>query len=351
MKILYFGSYKPSYPRNKIIIDGLLQNGVEVVECNDRTPSFLRFFKVAWKYLHLKKDFDAVIVGFPGQEMMFLAKILSRKPIIFDVFTSHYMGYILDRKYFSQGSLRAKYYRFLDRWSCMLADVVFLDTQAHIDFFVREFNLDSKKFKRVWLGANPQLHKPRDASRHSGLFSVLFWGNFIPLQGIETIIRAANLLRHEPIRFTLIGQGQTQEANKKLAQELQLTNVLFLGRLPDESLVEHIASTDVCLGVFSSGEKADITIQNKIFESLASRKPMVTIETTALHELLDDGEGVVFCKKADPKDLAEKILELKNNPELRDRIARKGYTLFIEKLTPEKVVRDLIVKCNLMFSK
>src|SRR3989338_8849716 len=169
MRILYFGSYKPAYPRNKVILDGLRENGVDVVECNERSLSLVRLFKLLVKYLKLKKDFDAMIVGFPGQEVMFLARLLTlrpflgraRKPIIFDVFTSHYMGYILDRQYFSKKSWRAKYYRFLDRWSCKLADIVILDTQAHIEYFAKEFNLPASKFRRIWLGANTALHQPK----------------------------------------------------------------------------------------------------------------------------------------------------------------------------------------------
>ena len=76
---------------------------------------------------------------------MFLAKLLTQTPIIFDAFTSHYGGYILDRQYYSKTSWRAKYYRFIDTWSCKLANLVLLDTQAHIDFFVKEFKLDRKK--------------------------------------------------------------------------------------------------------------------------------------------------------------------------------------------------------------
>lgn len=345
-RILYFGSYKSSYPRNRVIIDGLRQNGVEVIECNDRSRRPLSFLKLLRKYLRLDNDCDAVIIGFPGQEVMFLAKLLFfPKPIVFDVFTSHYMGYVFDRKYFSKNSWRAKYYKFLDRWSCKLADLVILDTQAHIDYFVKEFNLPTKKFRRIWLGANTRLHQPRKRA-NGGMFSVLFWGSFIPLQGVEHIVRAAKILEKEPVVFNLIGYGQTYEKNKKLAQDLGIKNINFLGRVSDEALIEHIRETDACLGTFSDSLKADITIQNKIFESLASQKPIITEESSAIRELLKDGQGAVFCKKADPNDLADKILMLKNNPTLRNKLAQDGYELFLEKLTPQKIGRELALVLN-----
>jgi glycosyltransferase involved in cell wall biosynthesis len=341
MKILYFGSYKPSYPRNKIILDGLRENGVEVVECNVQHGTSLRLIKLFVRYLQLNKDFDYMIVAFPGQEIMFLARLICWKPIIFDVFTSHYMGYILDRKYFSENSLRAKYYRFMDTWSCKLANIILLDTQAHIDYFVKEFNLPAAKFRRIWLGANSELHHPVP-KQDRDTFSALFWGSFIPLQGVEYIIRAAKILENEPIVFNLSGRGQTYEYNKKLADDLKLKNVNFLGRTSDEELAGYIRDADVCLGTYSDGLKADITIQNKIFESLASKKTIITEKTTSIQELLNDGQGVLWCNKADPVDLAKKILTLKNNSELNQKIAEEGYKLFLEKLTPYKIGQDLV---------
>ncbi len=341
MKVLYFGSYKPSYPRNKIFIEGLRRNGIQVVECNDRSRSFLKYVRLAYNFLKLVRDCDIVLVGFPGQEMMFLARFLSRKPLVFDVFTSHYMGYILDRRYFPEKSWRAAYYRFVDTWSCRLADCVILDTQAHIDFFVKEFGLPPQKFKRIFLGANTELHHPRPQNAVNR-FSVVFWGNFIPLQGTEYILRAAKILEQEPIVFSMIGHGQMYDQALTLAQELDLKNVIFTGKISDEELTERIRVADVCLGAFSAGIKANITIQNKIFETLASKRALLTARTTAVQEFLTDERDVLLCRKADPKDLAEKILMLKQDLNLRDRIAEAGYQLFREKLTEEKLGKELI---------
>ncbi len=153
MTVLYFGVYDPAYARNWVLINGLKKNGVEVIECRVK-PQRGAFIRLFFKFWVTHRHFDAMIVGFPGQEVMFLARLITRKPIIFDAFTSHYGGYILDRKKASPKSLRARYYRFLDAWSCKLANTVLLDTQAHIDFFVKEYRLSPRKFRRLWIGAN-----------------------------------------------------------------------------------------------------------------------------------------------------------------------------------------------------
>jgi hypothetical protein len=44
MTILYFGNYNPNYSRNRVLIRGLRENGVKVVECNVKRSGFLSLF-------------------------------------------------------------------------------------------------------------------------------------------------------------------------------------------------------------------------------------------------------------------------------------------------------------------
>ena len=345
MKVLYFGSYSRANPRNAVLMKGLEKNGVIILECNDRSKSFVvKYIKLFFKYLKYIGKFDVMLVGFSGQEMMPLARILTRKPIVFDVFTSHYMGYILDRKYFSPRSLRAKYYRFIDRISCRLADVLLLDTQAHIDYFVKELHVPARKFRKIWLGANSDVYYPVErVSRVAETSSqIVFWGKFIPLQGVEIIIKAAKILEDKNVTFYLVGRGQMLAASEQLSRTFGLKNVQFPGWVSYDDLRNYIAGADICLGVFSGGIKADVTIQNKIFESLAMRKALITAGTTASRELLTDGENCLLCKAADPEDLADKISLLLRDQELRKRIADNGYRLFMDRLTEKKLGNELV---------
>jgi glycosyltransferase involved in cell wall biosynthesis len=57
----------------------------------------------------------------------------------------------------------------------------------------------------------------------------------------------------------------------------------------------------------------------------------------------------LFCRHANPEDLAEKILELKNNPPLRQKIAEGGYHLFLEQCTPKIIVKKLLADLDRLF--
>ncbi len=329
MKILYFGTYDPNYARNWVLINGLRGNGVDVIECREK-PGRLNLIKLAVRYLFLNKDFDAVVVGFPGQEVMFLAKVLIRKPIIFDVFTSHYGGYILDRQKFSKNSFHAKYYRFLDKWSCKLADAVLLDTNAHINFFIKEFNLPREKFRRIWAGANDDIFNPVSNHHNSSGFKVFFFGTYIPLQGVEYILKAAKILEDaNEIIFTLVGDGQERKKAEELAIKLGLKNVVFKGMMKSEELKEEIANCDVSLGIFGNSPKTSIVIPNKVYIGLAMKKPVITADTEAVRELFND-EDMILIPSSSESALAEAILKIKNNPALGEKIAQNGYDKFIK---------------------
>ena len=350
MRILYFGSYDPNYARNWVLINGLRQNGVDVLELK-RNPGRLALPKLFFDYLKFKQNYDVMIVGFPGQEVMFLARLLTwRKPIVFDAFTSHYGGYILDRGKWAKNSWRAKYFKFLDKWSCRLADVILLDTNAHIDFFVREFGLAKEKFRRIWIGANDENFKPIEGkSYEDNKFHLIFFGTYVPLQGAEYIVRAAKILEsHKDIIFHFIGKGQDKSKSISLAEELGLKNIEFTGMMRPEDLRVEIAKSDVVLGLFGNTPKTPLVIPNKVYEALAMKKPVITADTQAIKELFDNND-MFLVPAANPEEIARAITELKNNYNLRVKLSENGYKKFISHASSKILgsqLREILYRIN-----
>lgn len=346
MRVLYFGTFDPAYGRNWVLMNGLRRNGVQVIELR-RPPGRLNILRLVWDYLKLRPRYDAMIVGFSGQEVMMIARLLTRKPIIFDAFTSHYGGYILNRRKASVRSLRARYYRFLDRWSCWFADAVLLESEAYIDFFTKEYGLPRRLFHRVWIGANDERFRPTPLPIHvpGDDIEVIFFGTYVPVQGAEYIVRAAHLLRDERVRFVLCGKGQDGPKARQLADALQLTNITFHGMLNSERLRQELAAADISLGNFGDTPLAPLVVSNKVYEALAMQRPVITSDMPANREFFADGEAV-FVPVADPSALAQAIRTLAGDFQLRERIARRGYEKFLAVASPDVIgaqLRSLIV--------
>lgn len=344
MRILYFGIYDPNYSRNRVLIRGLKLNGVTVDELRARPLDRLWWCKLGFRgFKYIFKQYDYVFVGFSGQEAMILARLLFPfSNIIFDAFTSHYGGYILDREYFNKNSLRARYYRFIDWLSCFLADKVLLDTDAHIRFFVREFGLNLKKFIRVFVGTDESVMKPSENPSPHNVFTVHFHGSFIPLQGVDIILQTAKILKNENILFKIIGKGPMYPKVEEYIIKNDLKNVILEGKVPYTNLPTKISDTDVCLGIFGKSPKTQIVIPNKVYEAIAVGRPVITADTPAIRELFDGGNNILLCDVADPSSLAEKIRLIMNDDNLRRRIAKNGYDLFQNKLRSDIIAKDLL---------
>jgi glycosyltransferase involved in cell wall biosynthesis len=371
MRICFFGTYTldEGYPVNRMILRALHANGVEVVECHERLwqharerwsaskwyfsisfwlHAFKTYLKLIIKYYRIGQ-FDLITVGYLGHHDIFLARLLNlwkRRPVVLVAFNSLYETVVLDRKLYSERHPVGRFLYWLDRTACRLADLVLLDTQAHIDYFVQEFRLDSSRFFRAFVGSDLALFEtdPHQKTKIGRSFEVLFVGTYIPLHGIETILCAAKILENEPtVQFTLIGQGQLYPYLRQMANELRLNRLRFITDwISLDDLAQYISEADICLGIFGKGEKAARVIPCKVFDSLVMSKPLITADTLAARELLVNKENALLCPPGDERALAGEILELMKDNELRDKIGKSGHTTYLKSCTPEAVGKSLV---------
>lgn len=347
LKVLYFGIYDPKYALNRVLIEGLRQNDVKVLECYDYSPGLKKFVKLFLKHWKIRKDYDAIVVGYLGQIVMPLAKLITRKPIIFSAPVSLYDANVFDRKTVKPRSFKAAYYWFLDWLSMRLADLVFCGTEQDINYASKEFHIRKEKFRRVFVGAEDDIFHPMpQVPKLSDQFIVLFHGTFIPVQGVEYIIKAAKLLESENIKFLIIGRGQEKNKVLDLASQIAVKNAEFLDFMPKKELITEIAKADVCLGLFGDTPRTQKAVPFKVYESLAMKKPVITADTPAIRELFDE-KDMMLVKAANPESLAAGILKLKNNPVFLEELAQNGYNKFIRFATPEvlgKELKDIILE-------
>ncbi len=338
MAVCYFGIYNPNHTRNRNLIDGLRQNGVEVLECNTREKSAKKYFQLIKMHRAVKQKYEVMIVGFPGHPIMPLAWLLARlnrKKIIFDAFISLYDSLVLDQKKYSPKSWQAKKYWLIDWLSLKLADIVLMEAQAYIDYLVATFRVPAQKCRRIFVGSDDKILYPRPKPKVGKEFLVHFHGTYLPIQGIPYIIEAAKILKDASINFNIIGKLKDYQPEIAKAQKWKLQNVNFIDFVPYAQLADLMAEADICLGMFGDAPKAKRCGAFKIVEAMAMKKALITADLPATRELLTNQQNALLCKIADAKDLADKILELKNDPSLRNRIAENGYKTFKAKLTPK----------------
>ena len=362
MKVCFFGSYvKDSYGipsgNDGTLLKKILETqDVKVVECHESIENFSSlipaYFKLFFK--HRKLDYDIMMIPWRGILSLPLAKIIHKKPIIYFPAFSIYDTLVNDRKIIKKNSLKAKFVHFVDKLACKWSDLVVLESTEEINYFVKEYGLPKEKFRQYPLSADESIFYPQTPKNQTTKkFVVLFFGSFIPLHGVETIVNAALILKkYGDICFRICGKGQTMEKIENMIEKNNLTNVKLLGLLPKENLLDNIKESDVCLGIFGDTLKARKVVTNKVYQILASKKSLITMESPAsLEAHLEDKKNCILVPTANPEKLAEAILFLRNDPMKRQQIAEEGYKTFSEHLSIEATGKKLLKFVQELISK
>jgi glycosyltransferase involved in cell wall biosynthesis len=341
------------------MIAGLRQAGVEVIECHAqlwqgvedrvravgggwRSPAFwvrvLRAYGRLLRRYREIKDYDLLVVGYPGQFDVYLARLLSRlkgKPLVWDIFMSIYL-IAAERGLDRSSALAVRALRALERRACRLPDRLILDTSEYVQWFQETHGVSPDRFRLVPTGADDRTFRPtrapaRGPGWRDGTFRALYYGSFIPNHSVETIVEAAHLLAGETgIHFELIGAGPDEPKARALAEKYGLKNLTFAGWMDKDELVKRIAAADICLGAFGSSPQSLMTVQNKIYEGLAMAKPVITGDSAAIRQAFQPGLHLWVCERENPAALAEAIRRLHAEPALRTTMGEAGYRLFCE---------------------
>ncbi|NJN19196.1 MAG: glycosyltransferase family 4 protein [Oscillochloris sp.] len=352
LRVCYFGTRRAGYARNAIIVDGLRRQGIEVIDCHEslwqsfadreqaaaggwvRPAFFLRvlrtYIRLLWRYASIPHDYDVMVVGYPGQFDVILARVLTLlngKPLVWDILMSIYL-ICMERGLHKQSPLTVALIHTAERLACKLPDRLILDTHTYVDWFCRTYHVDRKRFRLVPLTADERAFDPeltRQAQRDPAICRAVYHGTFIPNHGVPYIIEAARILRRRSdIQFELIGDGPQKVIAEQMVRDYGLGNVRFIGWLEKDLLAEHIAAADICLGTFGTTPQSLMTVQNKIYEALAMARPLITGDSPAVREALTPGEQLLVCDRDDPHTLAEQILRLRHDPAHAEALACRG---------------------------
>ena len=342
MKILYIGFGKKNSSIDGVYIRGLKKNGAEVLDFFFNQPGIKRFLSVMQCYWH-NRDYDYIIIGYASPQAAILLGLISRKKVIYNALCSEFERKVVSRNLASRYSLKGFYYWFLDFLACHMSNLIMLETQHQIDYFIRLFRIPSKKFFLAWTGVDEERFFYQANIQKYEFFTVVFRGRLLPEAGGEYVVDAAKILENEPIKIIMLANGMLLPKIQDKIRELKPKNLeLITEFLSDERLREIMHKCHVSLGQLSSHDRLKRTIPHKAYESIALRLPYLTARNPAVLELFKEGETCIACEGANAKDLAEKVLWAKNNIDRLNVIADNGYNLYKEKLTSVILAKNLL---------
>ncbi len=309
-KIVFFGTYNPGYPRNRLLLRWT-RSVAQVVEINEQGRGLGKYIRLI-QSLNKQTEYDAVVVGFPGHVACIIARLFSAQPIIFDAFISLYDTYVFDRASVKEGSLKAWYYWCIDWLAFHMASVVVADTDEHADYIKQQFGLSRDSVRVVPVVTDIERFVP--ASKTSSAKKIIWWhGKYSRLHNVQYIIAMATLMQGEKnIEFHLLGSGGDARALQREVKNAGLSTVVFLPMVPYEQLAGYVQTADIGLGLFGTSDKVDRVVPNKIYEYLACGKPVVTKRSHAT-ERICEGLPIRYVTES-PEEGVRAIHELLQMP-------------------------------------
>lgn len=142
-------------------------------------------------------------------------------------------------------------------------------------------------------------------------FNIVYAGNIGEAQGLETVIKAAALLRDLPeVQFVLIGDGIALPRLQQMALSCGLENVKFLPRRPATDMPKIYALADALLVHLKNEPLFHITVPHKILAYLGVGKPIVAAISGDAADLVRSIGAGITCSPENPAALVAAVRQL-----------------------------------------
>lgn len=159
---------------------------------------------------------------------------------------------------------------------------------------------------------------------------ILYVGRLSAEKGVDDLLQA---MKEVPrVRLKIAGDGPDKDRLERLAAELELTNVDFVGSLAPLERDRLIAQSKFT--VFPS--HAYETFGKTILESFAQGRPVIATDLGSRRELVRDGETGLLYRCGDVSELAQAIRMLASAPDLAESMGRTAWELTKKRHSPEE---------------
>lgn len=174
-------------------------------------------------------------------------------------------------------------------------------------------------------------------------FVVSYFGNMGTMQDMDTILQAANQLKGEDIFFLFAGHGNKFEQVKAFFAREGMENAAVFPFLHGEDFQDALAISD-CALVSLEANTTGLCVPSKTYSYMMRGLPLIAImDESDIVRDIDAGAGV-WVRNGESRNLAGKILALRDDPERLAAMGRTCRKLYCEKYTTEICTRQYI-KC------
>lgn len=213
--------------------------------------------------------------------------------------------------------------------------------------FDRKYDIPTGRIVVARDGATPQNRSERSSdisSDHS--FDVGYIGQLYQGRGIELIHEVSQNCQWA--EFHVIG-GPEEEVARWRQRCSEQSNINFYGFVPPKELSKYRSAMDALLAPYqhdleTRGGKNSVDWMSpmKLFEYMASEKPILASDLAAIREFLQHNNTALLCDPENPDEWMSSLERVRNNPEIAKKISKNAKKEFLSNYTWEKRTEKIL---------
>lgn len=350
MRVCVITCYKqPDYVRAIVLRNSVKNSGNELILVKNKYKGLLRYPEVTLKLIitRLRYHPNAYIITFRGYEILPLASLICLgKPLVFDEFINPIEWSVYEHNKFKKNGIIEKLLIKAYRITLLTTKLILSDTESHREFSSNILGVTKDKFIAFPVGTDEDIFYPKSVKMDESIFTVFYYGNMLPLHGIEYVCEAAVAVAkvHKEVNFIVIGGGsRTEELVKNAIQNgasISYKKWVDFGKLP-----EFINRSNLCLGgPFGNTVQSKMVITGKTFQFMASGKPTIIGRTDENKVFVDKG-NVIIVDQGSSDSIARAIIWALGHKSELTKIGNEGYKLYKSKFSSKhtaKIMNQLL---------
>lgn len=334
----------PDYVRARVLRGAVKLAGAEVVTVKNSKKGIMRYPEVLYKLLKVRfiEHPDLYIVTFRGYEIFPFVRLLTvGKPLWYDEFINPIEWVVFEHKKLPDWKLWRWLYKSL-LWPVQL---ILTDTESHAELSAKLTGVRRDKIASLPVSTDEATFSFEAAKKRSShkrnKFSVFYYGNMLPLHGLDTVISAAKGLKDSPlIEFIIIG-GNDKTVQKISEAQQQGAQIDYKRWVDFDLLPDYMANADLCLaGPFGGTLQAQYVITGKAYQYLNMGRPIV-VGRNYESEVFTDKKNALLVEQNNPDALADTIKWAHGHQDKLSSIGVAGKKLYDEKFSNRAVAEKL----------
>jgi glycosyltransferase involved in cell wall biosynthesis len=196
-----------------------------------------------------------------------------------------------------------------------------------------EEGIQQENIVKIYNGVKPAYNMK---SVHNEIPVITLVGRLEPIKGqmhMIEIVKALNVMTDRPFKVRFVGAGSMETELKEAARRANL-QIEFTGHVEDIDSV--YANSDIIVNTSNSEALSYAAI-----EGMNMKKPVVAFDLPGINEVIDHEKTGYLVAFGDYGTFAERLLELIENPELRNQMGEHGLKKILEVFTLEKMVKKI----------